>query len=148
MKGPPPLRIALCRSRLAAACVVVACLASATLVALLPFEPLYRGLALAAIGAQAIWTLRTWAMRSALNSIVSIELTGDGRAALIERCGRRYEGRVRPASYVGTSLITLVVRGDAARFSRAIAILPDMATDEERRRLRLLLRCAGSLQSS
>jgi hypothetical protein len=79
---------------------------------------------------------------------VAVELSAEGRAVLIERSGRRHEGRVRSSSYVGTSLVTLVVRGDGARWSRATAILPDMASEEERRRLRVLLRVAGSPQPS
>ncbi|HZI85142.1 MAG TPA: protein YgfX [Casimicrobiaceae bacterium] len=148
MKGPAPLFIALAPSRLAAAFVVGAVIASATLVALLPFDAPYRALAIVAMGAQGIHTLRTWAFRSTRPAVVGIEVSTDGGVALIDRRGIRRQGSVRPASYVGTWLVTLVARVDGERWSRAIAILPDMVPAEEMRRLRVMLRIAGSARSA
>jgi hypothetical protein len=146
VRGPAPLHIALGCSRLAAAIVALAGLASAALIAILPFEPLYRALAVAAIGAYAIRVLRFWALHASVSSIVGVELLPDGRAVLVERSGRRREGKVSPASYVGTWLVTLAVRYDGANGSRAVAILADMIPGEEMRRLRVLLRVIGSLK--
>jgi hypothetical protein len=140
MKGPDPLKVELGRSRLAAAFVFVSHVATASLLAFAPGDAMLRAAAVAAIGAHALRVLRTWALQSAARAVVGVELRVDRRAVLIERCGRRCEGEVRAESYVGERITTLVVRPDGARVSRAIAILPDMLTEEDLRRLRVLLR--------
>jgi hypothetical protein len=148
MKEPAPVRVRLGRSRLGAAFVVVTYLASAALLAFAPGAAPLRAAAVIAIGAHAVWTLRCWALRTTRAAIVGIEVSADGRAILIERAGRRHEGRVQPASYVGQWLTTLVVRADGARMSRAVAILPDMLPAEDLRQLRVLLRVAGTAAHS
>jgi hypothetical protein len=140
VNGPDLLRVELRRSRLAAAIVFVTHIATAALLAFAPGHAVLRAVAVAAIGAHALHALRTWALQSVPRAVVSVELSADGRIALVERCGRRDEGRIRPESYVGALLTTLVVRREGARVSRAIAILPDMLSAEELRRLRVLLR--------
>jgi hypothetical protein len=140
MKGPPPVRVALGRSWLAGGFVVGAYLATAALLAFAPGHAALRGAAVAAIGAYAVSTLRSWAMRTTRGAVIRIELSADGRLVMIERSGKASEGQVQPASYVGERLTTIVVRPDGARLSRAIAILPDMAPAEDLRRLRVLLR--------
>lgn len=144
MKGPRSLRIELTRSPIGAAIVVVAFLATATLAAVVPGPAWLRGIAVIAIGAHAAWTLRLAALRTAKAAIVGVELSPDGHATLMERSGRRCEGHVQPACYVGTWLTTLVVRIDHERRSRALAILPDMVPAEDLRQLRILLRVIGS----
>jgi hypothetical protein len=129
---------------MAAASVIVAYLATAALLTFAPGSALPRAAAVAFIGAHAVWTLRRWALRTTRTAVIGVELSADGRAALIERGGRRRDGRVQPASYVGEWLTTLVIRPDGARVSRAIAILPDMLPADELRQLRVLLRVAGS----
>ena len=148
MKGPPPLRVELVRSRLAVALVAVAWLASALVIAVIPGSMLLRGCAVVAIGAYALWTLRYWAVRALPRSIVGFLLAADGTAALFEKDGARRTGRVQPSSYVGTRLVTLVVRLDGSRWSRSIAILPDMVSTEEMRSLRVMLRIVGTLRRS
>jgi hypothetical protein len=140
MKQPAALRIELGRSRLASAFVFVSHVATAALFAFAPGDALLRGAAVIAIGVHALWTLRTWALRSTGRAVIAVELTADHRAVLIERGGRRCEGRVQAQSYVGGRLTTLVVRPETARISRAIAVLPDMLAVEDLRRLRVLLR--------
>jgi len=140
MKDPDTLRVELRSSRLAAAIIFVTHVATAGLLALAPGHPVLRAVAVAAIGAHALGAVRTWALQSVPRAVVSVELSADGQIALVERCGRRYEGRIRPESYVGAQLTTLVVRRNGAHVSRAIAILPDMLSTEELRRLRVLLR--------
>jgi hypothetical protein len=146
MKGPPPLRIELARSRLAVAFVAIAWLASALVVAWIPGSMLLRGFAVVAIGAYALWTLRYGALRAMPSSIVVLELAADGTAVLLEKGGPRRNGRVQPSSYVGTWLVTLVVRLDGSRWSRSIALLPDMMSAEDMRRLRVMLRVVGALR--
>ena len=140
MKGPGPLKVELGRSRLAAAFVFVSHIATASLLAFAPVDAMLRAAAVVAIGAHALRALRTWALQSAARAVVRVELSGDRRAVLIERCGRRCEGEVRAESYDGERLTTLVVRPDGARVSRAVTIVPDMLPAEDLRRLRVLLR--------
>ena len=147
MKGPPPLRIELRRSRLAAIFVVLAYLASAVLIDFLPLPDLARAAAVVAVGGFALWTMRDWALRTTRSAIVGIEVKPDGRVALLERCGMKRQGRARPASYVGTWLTTVVVRFDGRRWSRSFAILPDMLSDDEMRQLRVMLRVVGTTRS-
>jgi hypothetical protein len=148
MKGPPPLRIELGRSRLAVAFIVAAYFATATLVAFMPGPALLRAIAVAAIGAYSVWSLRRSALQTERHAIVGVEISADGRVVLIERGGATREGRAQPACYIGTWFTTLVVRIDGRRWSRAIAILPDMLSAEELRRLRVMLRAVGSLPRS
>ena len=148
MKGPAPVRVRLGRSRLGVAFVVVTYLASAALLAFAPGAAPLRAAAVVAIGAHAVRTLRSWALRTTPAAVVGIEVSADGRAVLIERDGRHCEGRVQPASYVGQWLTTLIVRPDGARVSRAIAILPDMLPADDLRQLRVLLRVAGTTSDS
>ena len=140
MKELAPLRVELGRSRLAAAYIFASHVATAALLAYVPGDAMLRAAAVVAIGAHALRALRTCALQSARSAVVAVELSADRRAALIERCGRRCEGRIRAESYVGERLTTLVVRPDGARISRAIAILPDMLPEEELRRLRVRMR--------
>lgn len=148
MKGPPPLRVELARSRLAVAFVAVAWLTSALVIAVIPGPMLLRGCAVVAIGAYAVWTLRYWAARALPTSIVAFLIAADGTAALFEKGGARRNGRVQRSSYVGTWLVTLVVRLEGSRWSRSIAILPDMVSTEEMRSLRVMLRVVGTLRRS
>ena len=148
MKGPDPLKVDLGRSRLAAVFVFVSHIATASLLAFAPADAMLRAAAVVAIGAHALRVLRIWALQSAARAVVGVELSGDGRAVLIERCGRRCEGEVRAESYVGERLTTLVVRPDGTRVSRAVAILPDMLPAEDLRRLRVLLRYGDASTTS
>jgi hypothetical protein len=129
---------------MATAFVSFASVATAALLALAPGPAPLRAAAVVTIGVHAMWTLRRWALRTTRTAVIGVEISADGRAALIERGGRRCEGCVRPESYIGEWLTTLVVRPDGAWTSRATAILPDMLPAEDLRQLRVLLRVAGS----
>ena len=148
MKSPDPLKVELGRSRLAAAFVFVSHIATASLLAFAPVDAMLRAGAVIAIGAHALRAMQIWALQSAARAVVGVELSGDRRAVLIERCGRRCEGQVRAESYVGERLTTLVMRPDGARVSRAVAILPDMLPEEDLRRLRVLLRYGDASSTS
>ena len=148
MKAPGPLKVELGRSRLAAAFVFVSHIATASLLAFAPVDAMLRAAAVIAIGAHALRALRTSALQSAARAVIGVELSSDRRAVLIERCGRRCEGRVRAESYVGERLTTPVTRPDGARVSRAVAILPDMLPEEDLRRLRVLLRYGDATTTS
>ncbi|MGH8713559.1 MAG: protein YgfX [Casimicrobiaceae bacterium] len=140
MQSTPILRVTLAPSRFAAAAIGAAVVATAVLIATMPGEPWWRGMAIVAAGGCGIHALRHAASLKLRRSIVAIELGADRRGAMVERCGRRIEGVVRTESYVGALLTTLVLRPDGARRSRAVAIAPDMMSVADFRRLRVLLR--------
>src|SRR5215470_2181096 len=144
MKTPPPLRLELKPSRLAAKLLAAGVVATALLIAWLPGEWWWRAAVAVAIGAYGVWMVRSRAYAALPRSIVALEVGADLRAIFIERSGRRIDGTVQPDSYVGAMLTTIVLRPTGAYQSRAIAILPDMLGAEDFRKLRVLLRLGRS----
>ena len=140
VKTATSLPVALKASRLAAALIFVAIVATAALVAWLPGSPWLRGAAVIALGVYGTRLQRTWAQRSAGRAIVGFSLKQDLTVTLVEGGGRHVEGRVLDDSYVGALLTTLVVRVPPERWPRTVAILPDMLPPDEFRRLRVQLR--------
>ncbi len=140
MKSTPVLRVTPESSRIAAAAIGAATVATAALLALMTGEVWLRGVAIIGTGACGIHALRYAAAIGIGGSITTIELAADRRAIMTDRSGRRIEGVIQPESYVGALLTTLVLRPDGARRSRALAIWPDMMGVDEFRRLRVLLR--------
>jgi hypothetical protein len=127
------MRVELGCSWLASVFVLLSHGATAVLLAFAPGNTPLRAAAVIVVGWHALWTLRGWALRRAPTAVVAVELAMDGKAVLVERGGRRCEGRVQADSYVGEQLTTLVVRLDGARVTRAIAILPHMLPAEDLR---------------
>jgi hypothetical protein len=142
MHEPAALQIDLAPSRLAAAAIVVGIIATAALVAWLPGQPWWRAVGVIALGAHAIALVRIWAIRTAPHSIVSLVLGPGRHIVLTERRGRRIVGVVQADSYVGGVLTTIVMRPAGRSWSRSMAILPDMLSAEDFRRLRVRLRLA------
>jgi hypothetical protein len=140
MKTATLLSIELGPSRLAAAAIFVAIVATAALVAWLPGSAWLRGVAVIALGGYGTLLVRTWSRRSAKSAIVAFILRPDLTATLVDGSGRRAEGTVLDDSYVAALLTTLVVRVPPARWPRTIAILPDMLPADAFRRLRVQLR--------
>jgi hypothetical protein len=142
MHEPAALHIELAPSRLAAAAIVVGVIATAALVAWLPVPSWLRAGAAIALGGYAIALMRIWANPTARRSAVSLVLGPSRYIVITERGGRRLEGLVQADSYVGGVLTTIVMRPAGARWSRSIAILPDMLSADDFRRLRVRLRLA------
>jgi hypothetical protein len=140
MNEPAALQIEFLPSSIAGVVTLLAVIATAALVAWLPREPWYRLLAVSALGAYGIALTRAWAQRSTPRAVVAIALDANRHIAIVERSGHRIEGEVQDDSYVGSMLTTIVWRGSGARRSRTIAILPDMLSAEDLRKLRVLLR--------
>lgn len=140
MKTATSLSIELGTSRLAAALIFVAIVATAALVAWLPGSAWLRGATVIALGVYGMLLVRAWALRSARGAIVGLILRPDLTVTLVDASSRRIEGVVLDDSFVAALLTTLVVRVPPARWPRTIAILPDMLPAEEFRRLRVQLR--------
>jgi hypothetical protein len=134
------IRVALGPSRIAGAAVLLAFMATAALVAWMPWPHLLRAVIVLALGAYAMAVNRNWVARSAKHAVVALVVDIDRRITLTEASGARIEGIVQADSYVGATLTTIVVRLPARRLLRAIAILPDMLPADDFRRLRVLLR--------
>src|SRR5262249_49090986 len=142
MKSAPSIRIELKPSHLASAFICATHVATAALVAWIPIDPSLRVLAVTAIGAHALRAIRSSALRNLKSSIIAAELAVDRRVTLVLRDGRRVDGCVLFDSYVGERVVTLVVRPDGSRRTRALWLLPDMVRREDLRRFRVLLRLA------
>lgn len=140
MKSTPVLRVTLQPSRIAAALLALATIATAVMLSLLPGEPWLRAAGVLIAGACGIHALRRTTAAGMRRSIAAIELAADRRAIITDRSGQRIEAIVQPESYVGAMLTTLVLRPDGARRSCALAIWPDTMPSDEFRRLRVLLR--------
>jgi hypothetical protein len=140
MNEPAVLQIEFLPSRIAGGLTLAAVVATAALIAWLPGDAWQRLLAVIVLGAYGMALVRAWSRRSARRAVVAIALGADRHIAVIERSGRRIEGEVQDDSYVGSALTTIVWRGEGARRSRTIAILPDMLPAEDFRKLRVLLR--------
>ena len=120
--------------------LALATIATAALLALLPGEPWLRAVGVVVAGACGLHALRITAAVGASGSMASIELAADRRIVITDRFGRHIAGIVRPESYAGALLTTVVLRPEGARCSRALAIWPDTMPADELRRLRVLLR--------
>jgi hypothetical protein len=140
VKSTPVLRVTLQPSRIGAALLAVATIATAAMLALLPGEAWVRAAAVVTAGACGIGALRRATSIGRRRTIAAIELGADRRAIMTDRSGTRIQGVVQAESYVGALLTTLVLRPDGARRSRALAIWPDTMPVDEFRRLRVLLR--------
>ena len=140
MKSTSVLRVSLQSSRIAAGLLAAATIATAAMLALLPAEPWLRAAGVVVAGACGLHALRITAAVGANGSIASIELAADRRIVITDRFGRQIAAIVRPESYAGALLTTVVLRPDGARRSRALAIWPDTMPADELRRLRVLLR--------
>ena len=140
MKSTPVLRAALTSSRIAAALLALATIATAALLALLPGEPWLRAVGVVVAGGCGLHALRITAAVGASGSIASIELGAARRIVITDRFGRHIAAIVRPESYAGALLTTVVLRPEGAWRWRALAIWPDTMPADELRRLRVLLR--------
>ncbi len=143
MHAPPPLRIDLAPSRIAAILIALSFGATAALVASLPLpSPLTITtiLAIASYCGHELATARQWPRRA----IVGFVLRADRTLTLLLRDGRTALCRVEPSSYVGARLTTLVWREIGKRKSRSLVVLPDMLDGEAFRQLRVLLRYGSS----
>jgi len=100
-----------------------------------PWNWMVAGLVLVSLG----WHVRRDALLRAGGSPVELTVHADGRLELRLRDGSELEGRVTAATFVSPLLIVIAARMDAGR-GRGIVLLPDSASAEDRRSLRVRLR--------
>ena len=140
MHAPVPVRIAPAASRSALALICVLAAFACAVVATLPVHEVLRGLATIAIVVWAGDRIHVVAMRRGPRAIRRIEVDGHLQIAVTTGDGSCDQGCVRPDSYVGARITTIVWKPGHAVLSRAILLLPDMLPADDFRRLRVLLR--------
>jgi hypothetical protein len=99
----------------------------------------WTALALAALAASLARHLWRDAWLAAPGSVTGVLLREDGGCELILGDGSSRSGAVAGSSFVSAVLVALVVRLDGGEV-RTVAILPDSAPADDRRRLRTWLR--------
>lgn len=133
------LRVPISSSPLMAAALVV--MHGLAVACVLGYAPAW-GWALAgfaALAASLAVHLRRDALLLAPDSVVGIGVREDGSCELLTRGGTELRGRVNESTFVSALLIAINVRLDSGRMRSAI-LLPDSASAEDRRRLRVWLR--------
>jgi len=123
-------------SRLAAASIGAAALASALVAAALPVAITWRA---AALGLIAIEAWRAWRHSRAVRTLA---LGIEGGVEVVLRDGRLRRGVVEPGSFVAPWLVIVRWRPAGSRRDRFVLVLPDMAPREPLRMLRVILRWA------
>jgi hypothetical protein len=144
MRWPPPVRVTRAPSRFACWLIALLAMVTCAVVGTLPLPPLVLSLASAIIVAWAVDRIVVVGLRQGPRAVRAFELRGDLSLIVAFADGAACAGRVRPASYVGARLSTIVWRPYGRWRSRAILILPDMLAPDDFRRLRVLLRYARS----
>ncbi|HWA11922.1 MAG TPA: protein YgfX [Burkholderiales bacterium] len=99
----------------------------------------WRTLALAALAASLARHLRRDAWLAAPGSVTGVALREDGGCELTLGDGSIRSGAVAGSSFVSAVLVALVVRLEGGGV-RSVALLPDSAPADDRRRLRAWLR--------
>jgi toxin CptA len=107
----------------------------------LGYLPVWAGAPLTlAILASLVFHLRRDALLTASRSVTELVLKEADRCVLTLRNGATVHGRVQGSTFVAVALIVINVRVDDRRWQRAVVLLPDAASAEDRRQLRVWLR--------
>ena len=134
------LRIGIARSIWLAALLVIAHLIAGACV--FAFVPAWWTVAILTIAlcASLVFHLRRDALRLSGDAVIEVTLRDHGRCKLLTRGGAVLEGTVAGSSFVSALFTVLNVRLDGGRRLRSVVVMPDCATAEDRRRLRVWLR--------
>jgi hypothetical protein len=138
------IRVRPVRSRHAALLITGLATFACAVVATLPLGAITTGLAWAGILTWMGNRMYVVALRRGGRAVREVVLQGDLRIAVTTGAGAAADGHVRPETYVGARITSIVWRPDGARFSQAILLLPDMLPHDDFRRLRVLLRYGRS----
>jgi len=126
VKSTPVLRAALKSSRIAAAVLALATIATAAMLALLPAEPWLRAVGVVVAGGCGLHALRITAAVGASGSMASIELAADRRIVITDRFGRTSAAICRPNRSVITMRRTSSgAYGCSCGTAIAVATTPD-----------------------
>lgn len=100
---------------------------------------------LIAVAASLVFHLWRDALGLARDAVAEISLDEDGNCDLLTLAAGELRGRVMASTFVSVFLIAVNVRLDSGR-TRTVILLPDTASAENRRKLRVWLRHALRLQ--
>ncbi|HWH48892.1 MAG TPA: protein YgfX [Burkholderiales bacterium] len=134
------LRIPFAASRsLAILLVIVHSVAGVCVVA---FVPAWWAVAMliGALCTSVVFHLRRDALRLSDNAVIEVTLRDDGRCELLTRGAAVLNGTVAGSSFISAWFTVLNVRLDDSGTLRSVAVMPDCADAEDRRRLRVWLR--------
>jgi hypothetical protein len=92
------------------------------------------------LGASCVRAVRVHAWHEGPGAVRHLDVDLTGRIDVAYASGSPRSGRIAPGSFVAPWLVVLYWNPDGARFARAIVLLPDMAGEQDLRRLRVLLR--------
>ena len=133
------LRVTLNRSPLLAGVLVLAHVTAGSCA--LVYLPAWAGAPLTvAIVASLVLYLPRDALLTAPEAVTEFLLKEGDRCELTLRKGVILQGRVQGSTFVSPALIVVDVRVDNRRWPRAIVLLPDSASGDTRRQLRVWLR--------
>ena len=132
--------ISLRPSQFAAWGVAVASLATLALVVATPGALRHRILFATWIACAALEALHSRALLRGGRAARVVSLAPGGAIAVRDALGRWRAGDLRAGSFVAPWLTVIRWRPDGARFDRTIPILPDMLSQEDFRRVRVMLR--------
>jgi hypothetical protein len=110
--------------------------ATLAVVSATPMEFGWRIALVVTIAAETLWA------GCAVLRTAGLKLDRAGRIEVTTRDGRTFTGQVRDGSFVAPWFTTVRWQPDGSRFSRTIAVLPDMLPGQDFRNLRVLLRWA------
>ena len=91
----------------------------------------------------AVFHLRRDALGLARDAVVELGVAEDGYCEFVTRAGATIEGRLQDSTFVTPLLTVIRIRPDGRRGTRALTLLPDSATAEDLRALRVWLRHRG-----
>lgn len=111
---------------------------AALLAANLPPAAQAPGILLLAVS--CVRAVRIHAWHEGPGAVRRLDVDLSGRIAVACASGSPRSGRIAPGSFVAPWLVVLYWKPDGARFARSIVLLPDMAGEQDLRRLRVLLR--------
>jgi len=92
------------------------------------------------LGSACARAIRVHAWHDGPGAVRRLDVDLTGRIEVACAGGSPRAGRIAPGSFVAPWLVVLYWKPDGARLTRAIVLLPDMAGEQDLRRLRVLLR--------
>lgn len=134
--APGPSRQAFAWIALVGSVALAAALASGA-------HPLAKAGVACALGWACVRALRRHAWRVGPAAVHEFATGLDGRIEVRWGAGPPVAGRLARGSFVAPRLVVVYWVPEGARLSRPIVLLPDMAGEQELRRLRVLLRWGG-----
>lgn len=96
---------------------------------------------IATLCASLAFYLRRDALQLSGDAVIEVTLREHGRCELLTRGGVTLEGTVAGSSFVSPLFTVLNVRLHGGHRLRSVVVMPDCAVAEDRRRLRVWLRC-------